>query len=144
MANTLIYTGKAENAIAFVKKAMRLDPQYPAYYLLSLGLAYFNMDEFEKALKFLERAVKRNPENYVPLIPLAAVLAHLDRVETAKTVIAKLKKALPEASVSLFMGCPLWRYKNLEDRSRLLKGLQKAGLETYPKPWETKEMKQHG
>ena len=131
MAYALIYAGRAEEAVNYVKRAMRLDPQYPAYYLFVMGLAHFGMDKLEEAVTFFKRALERNPENYVSLIPLSAAYAHLGGGEKAKAAIVELKKALPEATVSLFMECPLWRYKNRIDKRRLLDGLRKAGLEQH-------------
>jgi len=118
MAYTLIYAGRPKEAFGFIQKAMRLDPQYPAYYLFVLGLAHFGMDRFEEAATSFERALTRNPENYVPMIPLAAAYAHLNREQDATATI----------EVSFVRGCPLWSYKNPVDKSRLLDGLQKAGL----------------
>ena len=128
MAYTLIYSGRPKEALDFIKKAMRLDPHYPAYYLFVLGLAHFGMDRFEEAATSFERALKRNPENYVPLIPLAATYAHLNREQDATATIKKLKKVLPAVTVSFVRGCPLWKYKNPIDKSRLLEGLKKTGL----------------
>ena len=128
MAYTLIYSGRPKEALDFIKKAMRLDPHYPAYYLFVLGLAHFGMDRFEEAATSFERALKRTPENYVPLIPLAATYAHLNREQDATATIKKLKKVLPAVTVSFVRGCPLWKYKNPIDKSRLLEGLKKTGL----------------
>lgn len=128
MAYTLIYAGRPNEAFGFIQKAMRLDPQYPAYYLFVLGLAHFGMDRFEEAATSFERALTRNPENYVPMIPLAAAYAHLNREQDATATIEKLRKVLPMVTVSFVKGCPLWSYKNPADKTRLLDGLQKAGL----------------
>ena len=128
MAYTLIYTGRPKEALGFIRKAMRLDPHYPAFYIFVLGLAYFGMDRFEEAATSFERALKRNPENYVPLIPLAAAYAHLNREQDATTTIEKLRKVLPMVTVSFVNTCPLWKYKNPIDKSRLLDGLKKTGL----------------
>jgi TolB-like protein/class 3 adenylate cyclase/Flp pilus assembly protein TadD len=128
MAYTLIYDGRPKEALGFIKKAMRLDPHYPAYNLFVLGLAHFGLENFEEAATYFERAIKRNPENYVALIPLAAAYAHLHREQVATATIEKLKKALPIVTVSFVKGCPLWRYKNPADRSRLLDGLNKTAL----------------
>ena len=128
MAYTLIYAGRPKEAFGFIQKAMRLDPQYPAYYLFVLGLAHFGMDRFEEAATSFERALTRNPENYVPMIPLAAAYAHLNREQDATATIERLREVLPMVTVSFVRGCPLWSYKNPVDKSRLLDGLQKAGL----------------
>jgi TolB-like protein/class 3 adenylate cyclase/Flp pilus assembly protein TadD len=126
MAKVLIYTGRLVEAKSYLKKAMRLDPQYPAYYLFFLGLAQFGMDQYEEASASLERALERNPENFIALIPLASAYAHLDRQEEAETAIKKLIETEP------FMTLPIvetiFKYQYPNDEKRLLDGLEKAGL----------------
>jgi TolB-like protein len=127
MAYALIHAGRPKEALDFVQKAMRLDPHYPAYHLFVLGLAHFNMEQFNEAAISFERALKRNPKNYVPLIHLAATYAHLGREQEAAAVIEKLSKVLPIFSVDIIS----WRisiYKDPVDLDRLLDGLRKAGL----------------
>jgi tetratricopeptide (TPR) repeat protein len=128
MAYALIYAGKPEAAVRFVEKSMRLDPQYPAYNLFVLGLAYFSMERFEEAVTSFQRALSRNPENSMILIYLSAAYALTGRPEEANATIEKLKKALPMMTLEFLMGSPLWRYKNRTDNKRLRDGLRMAGL----------------
>jgi len=128
MAYALIYAGKPKEAMDYIKKAMRIDPEYPAYYLFVLGLAHFSMEQFAEAGSLFERALERNPENYIVLIPLAATYIHLHREEDARAGIKRLYEILPIATLALIEHCPLWQYKNFDDRHRLLSGLEKAGL----------------
>jgi TolB-like protein/class 3 adenylate cyclase/thioredoxin-like negative regulator of GroEL len=128
MAYALIHAGRPEEALDFVKTAMRLDPNYPAYYLFVLGLAHFNMERFEDAADSFERALKSNPINYVPLIHLAAAYAHLGRKQEAAAAIQELNKALPIVSVDFVKHPTMSRYKDPVDKDRLLDGLRKAGL----------------
>ncbi len=127
-AYALIYAGRPKEALDFVQRAMRLDPHYPAYHLFVLGLAHFSMEQFNEAAISFERALKRNPKNYVPLIHLAAVYAHLGREQEAAAAIEKLTKVLPIFSVD-FVSSP-WtsKYKDPVDLDRLLDGLRKAGM----------------
>ena len=128
MAHALIYAGRPKKAFGFVERAMRLDPHYPAYHLFLLGLAHFGTEQFEKAVTLFERALKRNPENYVPLIPLAAAHAHLNRKQEAKAEIAELKKAVPGFTLQFLQESFLFRYKDFVDQQRLSEGLRKAGV----------------
>jgi TolB-like protein/lipoprotein NlpI len=133
MAYALVYAGRPKEAVDFVQRAMRLDPHYPAYHLYVLGLAHFVMEEFDAAVPLFERALKRNPENYVPLIPLAAAYAYLGREQEAAATIEELQKALPNiVTLQLVRRSPLWSYKNPADQDRLLKGLRKAGMPETP------------
>jgi TolB-like protein len=132
-AYALIYAGRPKEAFDLVQRAMRLDPHYPAYYLFVLGLAHFGMEQFEKAAISFERALKRNPINYVPLIPLTAAYAHLDREHEAAASIEKLHKVLPMLTLRFISyGTPLCSYKNPVDKNRLLGGLRKAGMPETP------------
>jgi TolB-like protein/class 3 adenylate cyclase/Flp pilus assembly protein TadD len=133
MAYALIHAGRSGEAFDFVKTAMRIDPNYPAYYLYVLGLAHFNIEQFEEAANSFERALKRNPINYRPLIYLAAAYAHMGRKQEAAAAIQKLNETLPFVSVD-FESHPVMsgRYKRSVDKDRLLDGLRKAGLPETP------------
>jgi len=129
MAYALIFAGRPEEALDFMGKAMRLDPHYPAYYLFVLGLVHFSMEQFEEAATSFDRALKRNPENYAPLIPLAAAYGHLGRKQEATAAIDEFKKTWPTLSVEDVSGpFMMAKYKDPVDKDRLLDGLRKAGL----------------
>jgi TolB-like protein/class 3 adenylate cyclase len=128
MAYALVYTGKPKDAMDYIKKAMRINPEYPAYYLFVFGLAHFSLEQFAEAGSLFERALERNPENYIALIPLAATYIHIGREKEAKTRIKRLYEIMPIVTLAMIEECPLWQYKNFDDRHRLLSGLEKAGL----------------
>ena len=133
IAYALIYAGRPREALNFVEKAMRLDPHSPAYYLFILGLAHFHLDQFEKAVTLFEKALKLNPVNYVPLIPLSAAQAQCGREQEAAATLDKLQKALPAiVTIALVKRGSLFSYKNPADRDRLLAGLRKAGMLESP------------
>ena len=83
IAYAVIYAGRPQEALNFIEKAMRLNPHYPDYYMYILGLAHFHLDQYEEAVILFEKAVKLNPVNYVPLIPLSAAQAQLGRKQEA-------------------------------------------------------------
>jgi len=133
IAYALIYAGRPKEALGFVERAMRLDPHYPAYYLFVLGLAHFVLDQYEEAATLFERALKLNPENYVPLIPLSAAQAQLGRKQEAAATLDKLQKVLPViVTLSLVRRGTLCSYKKSSDRNRLLAGLRLAGMLETP------------
>jgi len=133
IAYALIYAGRPQEALNFVKKAMRLDPRYPDYYLFVLGLAHFHLDQYEEAVTLFEKALKLNPVNYVPLIPLSAAQAQLGREQEAAATLDKLQKALPAiVTIALVKRGSLFSYKIPADRDRLLAGLRKAGMLESP------------
>jgi len=137
MAYALIYAGRPKEALDFVEKAMRLDPHYPAYYLFVLGLAHFSMEQFKEAANSFERALRRNPENYMPLIHLAAAYGQLGRKQEAKAAIEEFNKVVRSTlTVEEFgtVGGPhmMAKYKNPVDKDRFLDGLRKAGVPETP------------
>ncbi len=128
MGQVLIYAGRSEEGIDFYKKAMRLDPYYPARYLWFLGLAQFCVGQLEEAATSFERARKRNPG--LPVWPLAATYAHLGREQEFKDVVAeymKMRKMSKPPTVKSLL--PYFPFKDPKDTARFAEGLRKAGLE---------------
>jgi tetratricopeptide (TPR) repeat protein len=72
---------------------MRLDPHH-ARYLITLGAAEFGMERFKEAAATFERAVKRNPDNELPLIYLAASYGHLGRIKDADEIVEAANQLL--------------------------------------------------
>jgi TolB-like protein/class 3 adenylate cyclase len=60
MAWAMITTGRPEAGLELVERAMRLNPTYPNYYILALGMAYFAMDDLEKAAEVFAKALERD------------------------------------------------------------------------------------
>jgi TolB-like protein len=128
MAHALIYSGKSEEAVGFVKDAMRLDPHSLANYLYILGLTHFGMEQFQEAATLLERAFKLNPEmGLLRRVYLAVAYVYLGQEEKARAELDK-----PEIDVrdiyDYWTKNLVTRYKNPKDRDRLLDGLAKVGL----------------
>jgi len=133
MAEALIFTGRPEDAIDFVKMAMRHDPHLPGLYLYYLGLAHFCMGELEEAVNLIERALKHNPGIGYEFL-LASAYAHLGRDQDAN---AALMKAIPDSSKVppsfrqlilrevMLTNMP---FKDPEIADRFANGLIKAGL----------------
>ena len=124
MSYSLIMAGRPEEAIDFLKRAMRLDPHYPAYYLFVFGIAHFALGEYEEAVSLLERAYTRNPEFNRPLLFLAAAYAHLEREQKAREALYELTKGVVRLSAVMYR----WPFKDTEVSDRLAEGLRKAGM----------------
>jgi adenylate cyclase len=134
MARALIFGGRPAEGTGYVKKAMRLDPHYPAQYLSFLGLAQFCMEQLEEAAITLERAHKRNPE--LEAYPIVATYAHLGREEEAADMLAKYwittweerKDTLRGISPTVRWVLTYYPFKNQADMDRFVDGLRKAGV----------------
>jgi adenylate cyclase len=67
VAVPFMYSGRPEEAIELVKKAMRLSPYYPAWYLAVLGIAYRITGQYEEAITSFESwRARANPRSALP------------------------------------------------------------------------------
>ena len=134
MAEALIWAGIPTQSVNLINKAMRLDPHYPASYVLQIGLARFGLGQFDDAASALERAAKRSPRNYSVFTVLAASYGHLTRKPQGRSAIDSANKRRRKAGrppLTLAV-VDLWPYKEDNDRERLKAGLRKAGVPEIP------------
>jgi adenylate cyclase len=100
MAWAMITTGRPGPGLELVERAMRLSPTYPNYYVLARGIAYFAMDDLEKAADVFAEALERDP-GAIELVPLlAATYAHLGQREDARASLLLWK---PGASLRVVL-----------------------------------------
>lgn len=120
------WSGKPEEAISLVKKAMRLNPVYPAYYLWFLGHAYYQTRQHDLALEAFERALNLNPDWWPSHVLSAVCYVELGKIEEAQAAAAKAMEAQPTFSTEH------WNkyipYKNQEDADRMFGALRKTGI----------------
>jgi adenylate cyclase len=87
LADVLVLAGHPAEAIVPIRTAMRLDPHHPPAYLSILGATQFGIKSYAEAASTFERAIKRNPDNELPLIYLASSYGHLGWIEDADDTI---------------------------------------------------------
>ncbi len=87
MAWAMITTGNPEAGLELVERAMRLNPSYPNYYALARGMAYFAMDDLDKAADVFAEVLEREPDAIQLAVPLAATYAHLGKRGDARAAI---------------------------------------------------------
>jgi adenylate cyclase len=61
LGEQLTWSGKPLDGIHYLEQAMRLDPQYPAFYLWNLGHAYYLAGQYDKSADVFQRAVIMAP-----------------------------------------------------------------------------------
>ncbi|UCD79824.1 MAG: tetratricopeptide repeat protein [Desulfobacterales bacterium] len=138
MAIIYIYSGRAHEAVDLMKKAMRLDPHYQAWYLYILGLAHFTLEQYEAAAQIFEKTLKQNPNIYLVHWILPAAYAHLGQKEKAisawknfkKNVLTPLYSESHKFSFEFYKTTRIFfhPYKNSEDFDRLVDAFYKAWL----------------
>ena len=129
MGQALLFSGRHREAVESFKIAMRLDPLFRDTFGYRLGMAYFFMIRFEKAIDLFERAYKSNPEDIGILWFLAAAYAHLGRVGEAEATLTEMWKLWPSWSyMKLIKLYHVYASKDPADLNLLTDGLRKAGM----------------
>jgi TolB-like protein/Flp pilus assembly protein TadD len=126
MANLLVDLGRFDEALDWMKRAVRLNPLHPAWYLYAIGEAYYGSRQYDRALEPLRSAANRYPTFITPRRLLAAAYAQLGRIDEAKAEIAVALKRDPSLSLSFYRD--RLRYANADDLDHYIDGLRKAGL----------------
>ena len=122
----LAQAGHAEEAVAEMKRIMRLDPHHPALDWTWLGNAYYLAGNYEAALEALRIGAGRQPKHrptHVWLAAAAAQAGHDEEAHRAANVVLALQ---PGFSSARFL--QLIRHSKQQDADRLADGMRKAGL----------------
>jgi TolB-like protein/class 3 adenylate cyclase len=122
MADALAHCGRSEEAITLLSKSLLLNPFYPDQYLWYLGGAYFNLKQYENAVKALKRM--NSPTEGRRL--LAACYAYLGKKEEARFQASKVMEAYPNFKLEYWT--KVQPDVNPEDTEHFVNGLRLAGL----------------
>jgi TolB-like protein/class 3 adenylate cyclase len=137
----LIFVGRAAEGAELVRRAMRLNPNYPVDYLFYLGVAQYLMEDDRNARDTLERARKLADEHPGVLTFLIASYGQLGRPPDAASAIAMLLALDKAATVPRFrvgttvLEAHIWPLKRPVDTARLRDGLRKAGMPEFRDEW---------
>jgi adenylate cyclase len=134
LSMTLQSAGRFEESIFHTKKAMRLDPYYPTWYLNILGLAYCMAEEYEKAIPLAKKGLERAETEGSQIGPHYNVLMHalvgLGKLNEARAQADAFLKIYPEWSLQDLQ--KVLFFKNPKDLERHLAALRKAGIPDKP------------
>jgi adenylate cyclase len=130
LANNLNYTGKFDESIALVQKAMRHTPYYPAFYLYPLIQSNFLTGRYEEALAagklLLERGRKGEVNPLHVHLLLAQAYIGVDKKDEARAQAAEVLKINPNFSLKSWQ--KLQFFKDPAHWERLCEALREAGL----------------
>jgi adenylate cyclase len=122
----LTFADRPEEAIKAFKRAIRLNPKAPSWYLHQLAEAYRHMGRYDEAIEWGKKAVDRDPKNLPAHLVLAACYSLAGREKEAQAEVAGVLRIKPNYSLErLAKTDPT---KNQVSKKRYIDALRKAGL----------------
>ncbi|MEM6485608.1 MAG: winged helix-turn-helix domain-containing protein [Pseudomonadota bacterium] len=130
LGDSLAYGGRYEESMAFFEKSIDLspnDPQLWAFYTYG-ALALLFSHDFERALRWLDRARGIPNYQYWTTAHRVVALAHLDRISESQAVSEELRRQAPEFSLD-FARQRLFYLRDTKQIDLYLEGLSRAGFQ---------------
>jgi tetratricopeptide (TPR) repeat protein len=121
--STKIGAAQAKEDIALVKRAMRLNPHYPEWYLIALSYAAYHAHEYDETIHAAKQMVNHTMETY---LYLALSLAELGHNGEAAPYAADLMRLDPDFSAERHVNNDVF----VDDAiiKHFLGSIEKAGL----------------
>ena len=127
LGNLLVTTGRSVEGIQKMKRAIRLCPFPPSWYLTSLGLGYHLDDNNDAAIPILKRAAKQEPDSLYSWLYLASALPESGALSEAREIAARVKTIEPNLSSSEFVSKWLGALDG-STQKRIRSNLTRAGI----------------
>ena len=131
MANALMHLGRLDEALVQIKKAMRVAPEFPAWYWTVLGDVHRRMGGYDEAIAAFKENVGRNPENFTGHILLIATYGALGEQAEAGAQAAELLRLHPKFHVDGYIsgyGPRALIYHHSGEKLLIAQSLREAGL----------------
>ncbi len=122
----LICSDIIERGIVHLERAMLLNPIPPTIYWMFLGMAYRTAGQNEKAIKFLKKAIQKNPDHLTVNLSLTGAYSLAGLEEEARRAALNVLRIDPNFSLENFS-----KVMPLKNKSKLhlsIEALRKAGL----------------
>jgi tetratricopeptide (TPR) repeat protein len=122
----LWFVDRNDEAIPVLKKAIRLNPVAPIFYLNNLAFAYAFSGQYEKAIPLWNRAVERNPDYRFAYSGLTWAYQMTGNEIKAREAAAEVLRIMPNFSVA--RAEKTLTSKNVAQNKSWMEALRKAGL----------------
>jgi tetratricopeptide (TPR) repeat protein len=100
--NVLHYCGQQAEAIAHIKRSIRLQPVYPPFLASMLATAYLAAGQVESALAVAKEALRLNPRDLQARLVLLAANQLLGNQQLARTFGREIVRLEPAFSVDMY------------------------------------------
>jgi adenylate cyclase len=124
----LTSVGRHQEAIAMIKKAIRLNPYHPPWVLSVLGGVYTGAGRYEEAIEVLKKHNQRFPNFIKSHMDLTASYGLLGREQEARESAKEVLRLDPEFSIEKYAISINMLFENEEDKKQYIDALRKAGL----------------
>lgn len=125
-AGILNKCGNPEIALERIRKAIRLSPVHPMWFLTNLGQIYRILGRYDDSIDVFTKMVRRDPDFDEGHISLADILGEVGRTEEAKLAATEVLRVNPKFSIEAYTR--ILRYRDPSEITRLQIGLRNAGL----------------
>ena len=125
-ATVLTKCGQPELGLQRIRKAIRLCPVYPMWYLVSLGQVCRVLGKVDDSIEAYSEMVSRDPDHIEGHIGLAGILSESGKIEQARASTAEVLRINPEFSIDRYISNIAYRDQAIV--MGFAEGLRKAGL----------------
>ena len=125
MSLVTTFAGRAEEAVAWIEKAKRLNPHHPVWYDWNGSFVYLMARDYDKAVIGAKKTLAIYPKALSALRILTATYVEMSRMEEAEKVAQKILEIDPGFTLSGVRNTP---FQHKADRERYYGALRQAGL----------------
>ena len=118
--------GQPKKAIERIRKAMRLSPIYPSWYLTILGQAYRLADMIDAAIETYNEYINIEADSLEAQIALATIFGETDQPDRAADSAKEVLRLNPDFTINNYVDD--LAYSDPAENLRFADGLRKAGL----------------
>ena len=131
-AHIFRFSGKFEQAIVMVNKAMRLQPYLASWYLTELSMSYYCIGRYEEACDFAEQLCRLTQSRgeeilWASYLMLAINYIRLGRDQEARLAVSELIRLNPDFTLEMDRRYSCYKDSHIIERQH--EDLRKAGLE---------------
>ncbi len=101
-ANVALFRNRPQDVVMLLKKAMRLCPIYPAWYVGDLAWAYMLMDRLEDAIATAQEAIGIDPDYIYTYFVLVVASVELGREREARAAVGNILRINSKYSLRTF------------------------------------------
>ncbi|MGD8521653.1 MAG: tetratricopeptide repeat protein, partial [Desulfobacterales bacterium] len=99
----LFLSGRFQEAVPILEKAIRLNPYPPGWYFINMGHAYAISGRHEEATRTFKKAFESAPNSQEVFLGLIAAYGFAGRLEEAQAAAKDLLRVNPKFSVERYM-----------------------------------------